>query len=116
MSEHRIFKMTWKSIYGAYVSKVTRKNQSKEDLHDILIWLTGYGLAELENVSSSDVSLKDFILNAPLLNDNRHLITGSICGVKIQEIEDPMMKEVRYMDKLVDELAKGKALEKIKRG
>lgn len=114
MAEHKIYSMNFASIYNSYLNKVTRKGRTKEELDDILMWLTHYNQQELAEIKESDLTLKQFIQQARL-TEERHLITGSICGIKIAEIEEPLMKEIRYMDKVVDELAKGKSVDKIKR-
>ncbi|TDM13407.1 DUF2200 domain-containing protein [Macrococcus bovicus] len=114
MDQHRIYNMTFSSIYGSLLKKVERKNRTQAELDEIIRWMTNYSQEELDNYKTNDRTVREFYDNARL-NENRHLITGSICGVKIAEIQQPLMKEIRYMDKLVDELAKGKAIEKIKR-
>ncbi|WP_300408459.1 DUF2200 domain-containing protein [Lagierella sp.] len=111
----KIFSMEYSKIYDALLNKVERKGRSKTELDEIIIWLTGYSEVDLDKIYKSDISYAEFFQNAPSLNPNRHEIKGSICGVKIQEIEDPLMKEIRYLDKLVDELARGKQISKIKR-
>lgn len=114
MQDHKVYSMTFASIYKSYLNKVTRKDRTEAALDDLLKWLTQYDQPKLEQLKVSDVTLRTF-MEAADLNENRHLITGSICGIKIAEIDEPLMKEIRYMDKIVDELAKGKALSKIKR-
>lgn len=111
----KLFNLTMKELYPLYLSKVQRKNRSEDELIEILLWFSGYSETEFQEILSGQVSLREFFKEAKNLNENRHKITGSICGIKIQEIEDPLMKEIRYLDKFVDELAKGKTLEKIKR-
>jgi hypothetical protein len=115
MSEHRIFKMSFGSIYPHYIAKAEKKGRTKDEVDEILRWLTGYNQQQLDAVISDETNLKDFFLDAPAMNPAREQITGVICGVRIEEIEDPMMREVRYMDKLIDELARGRAMEKILR-
>lgn len=115
MAKHRIYSMTMAGIYPLYVEKVIKKGRTEEELHEVLQWLTGYDLAQLEQAMADKINLEDFFSRAPALNPDRNLISGVICGVRIEEIEDPLMKEVRYMDKLVDELAKGRPMEKILR-
>ncbi|ULG72255.1 DUF2200 family protein [Macrococcus brunensis] len=114
MDQHRIYNMTFSSIYGSLLKKVERKNRTEAELDEIIRRLTNYSQEELDAYKMNDKTMREFYKKAHL-NDNRHLITGSICGIKIAEIQQPLMKEIRYMDKLVDELAKGKAIEKIKR-
>ncbi len=112
MSKHNIYEYKYNEMYQLYLAKIKRKERTKEELDIIISWLTGYSVEELSNIDNS-VTMELFFNNAPNLNPNRNLIKGSICGVKIQEIEEPIMKEIRYLDKLVDELAKGKTIDKI---
>ena len=112
---HRIFSVPFADIYPHYVNKVERKGRTVSELHEVISWLTGYSVEGLERAREEKVTLEEFFEQAPHLNPSRSLITGSICGYKVQDIEDPLMQNIRYMDKLVDELAKGKALEKILR-
>lgn len=114
MSE-RVFKMPMASIYPLYVEKVTKKGRTTEELDRVIGWLTGFDSAELQAHLDQGTTLRDFFA-AATLNPNVSLITGSICGYKVQEIKDPLMQQIRYMDKLVDELAKGRPMEKILRG
>lgn len=109
----KLYNMKFKDLYPLYITKVERKDKTENEVVDLIKWLTGY--ETLEDVLNSDISVRDFFQKAPNLNENREKITGSICGVKIQEIEDPLMKEIRYLDKIIDELAKGKDINKIKR-
>lgn len=111
----RAFKMTFSSVYPLYIAKVTRKGRTVEELDRVLRWLTGYSEGQLEKLTKDETSLRDFFGNAPQLHPNTALIKGRICGVKVEEIEDPLMQQIRWMDKLVDELAQGKAMEKILR-
>jgi len=113
MNNEKLFKMTFASIYPLYLQKVERKGRTKADLDAVICWLTGYNEATLTN---NEASLEAFFANAPALNPNAPLIKGVICGVRVEDIEDPLMQKIRWMDKLVDELAKGKAMEKILRG
>ena len=115
MARHRLFGTSFASIYPHYRQKVERKGRTVEELDAVIEWLTGYDKAGLDRVLAAAVDLETFFAEAPRLNPNRSLITGSICGYKVQEIEDPLMQQIRQLDKLVDELAKGKALEKIQR-
>jgi len=115
MAENRVFKMSFGRVYPLYVEKVEKKGRTKEELDEVLRWLTGYGQDQLEAVIEEGTDLRTFFGEAPQLNPNRELITGVICGVRVEEIEDPLMREIRYMDKVVDELARGKAVEKILR-
>ncbi|MBO1085357.1 DUF2200 domain-containing protein [Enterococcus mundtii] len=115
MTEHRIFTMTFSSVYPLYIKKAERKNRTKEEVDQIIYWLTGYEQAELEEQIKLEKDFKTFFAEAPRLNPDRKLITGVICGVRVENIEEPLMQEIRYLDKLIDELAKGKKIEKILR-
>jgi hypothetical protein len=112
---HRIFSMSFASIYPLYVQKVEKKNRSKEELNQVLSWLTGYDAAGLEKVIAQKVDLQTFFAQAPAMNPKASLIKGVICGYRVEDIEDPLMQRIRYMDKLVDELAKGKKMSSILR-
>ena len=113
MLNDKVYKMPFSKIYSLLLAKVEKKGRKKEELDQIIYWLTGYSKEELEDLLEKDIAYGDFFLNAPQLNPNRKLIKGRICGVRVEEIEEPLMQEIRYLDKLVDELAKGKAMEKI---
>ena len=115
MENHRIYTMSVARVYPLYVTKVERKGRTIEELNKIIKWLTGYDKAGLERELQKGTDFKTFFADAPSMNPNRKLVTGVICGVRVEEIEQPLMQEIRYLDKLVDELAKGKALEKILR-
>ncbi len=115
MKKHRIYTMSFASVYPHYVVKAEKKGRTKAELDQIIHWLTGYDADGLETVLANQTDIETFIAEAPQLNPARDLIKGVICGVRIEEIEDPLMREIRYLDKLVDELAKGKAMEKILR-
>ena len=112
--DQKIAKMTFASIYPHYVNKIEKKNRSKDELHEVIKWLTGFKFEELEKFIEQNVTLESFFINATL-NKNAHQITGTICGIKVEEVKNPITKQVRYLDKLVDELAKGKDLDKILR-
>ena len=112
MAEHNIYTYKFSEMYKLYIAKAERKSRTKEEVDQVISWLTGYKIDELDKMDES-VDMQTFFTNAPLLNPNRILIKGSICGVKIAELEDSVMKEIRYLDKLIDELAKGKALDKV---
>lgn len=112
---HRIFTTTLASVYPLYIAKAERKGRSKAEVDAIVFWLTGHDEKSLAKVLTDGVSFEDFFAEAPAMNPNRNLITGVVCGVRVEEIEDRTMREIRYLDKLVDELAKGKALDKILR-
>ena len=115
MAGHRIYRMKFSSVYPMYVQKVERKQRTREELGRIICWLTGYGQAELERQIERQVDFETFFDEAPSFNPNASLITGVVCGVRVENVEDPLMRKVRYLDKLVDELAKGKALDRILR-
>lgn len=109
--KHRIFTTSVASVYPHYIAKAEKKGRTKSEVDEILCWLTGYNLQQLEEQLEKD--FETFFKEAPKPNPSRHLIKGVICGVRIEEIEDPVMREIRYLDKLIDELAKGRPLEKI---
>ncbi len=113
---HRIYTMSVARVYPLYIAKVVRKGRTKTEVDEIISWLTGYTRQELERLLEKQTDFQTFFSEAPHLNPNRALITGVICGVRVEDIEEPLMKEIRYLDKLVDELAKGKSMEKILRG
>jgi hypothetical protein len=115
MAKHRIYSMTFASVYPHYVAKAEKKNRTKAEVDDIIRWLTGYTKAGLEKVLKAETNFETFFAKAPKLNPARPQIKGVICGVRIEEIEDPLMREIRYLDKLIDELARGKTMEKILR-
>ena len=114
-SNQRIAKMTFASVYPLYIAKVEKKGRTKEELDQVIAWLTGYTPGKLEELIHEKVSFETFFRHASI-NPNAHLITGVICGYRVEEIEDPLTQRVRYLDKLVDELAKGRTMEKILRG
>ncbi len=114
MNKHSIYSFKWNEMRKLYNAKVLRKSRTKDEVDEIICWLTGYSIEEVDSLLD-DVDIKRFFENAPRLNPNRVAIKGSVCGVKIEEIEEPLMKEIRYLDKLIDELAKGKKIEKILR-
>jgi hypothetical protein len=113
--DERIAKMSFASVYPHYVTKVEKKGRTKEELQQVIEWLTGYDNMKLQEVIEKNLSFEAFFQNAKL-NPNAHLISGVICGYRIEEIENPLTQKVRYLDKLVDELAKGRKMEKILRG
>ena len=116
MAGHRIFGVSFASVYPHYVNKAERKSRSKDDVDQVICWLTGYDADGLQRVLASQVSMETFFAEAPALNPNASLITGMICGHRVEDIEDPLRQKIRYLDKLVDELAKGKAMTAILRG
>lgn len=115
MAQHRIFRLAWRDLYPNYTQKAERKGRTKEEVDEIIRWLTGYDQDQLDALLETDTNLEQFIAEAPKLNENRDQIRGVICGVRIEEIEDDLMRELRYLDKLIDELAKGRPMEKILR-
>lgn len=115
MAEHKIFKMSFSKVYPHYITKVEKKGRTKEEVDEIIFWLTGYTQEQFETQLENEVDFKTFFSEAPQLNPNRELIKGVICGVRVENIEDPLMQNIRYLDKLIDELAKGKPMEKILR-
>lgn len=115
MEKHRIYTMQFATVYPLYINKVERKGRTKAEVDEIICWLTGYTQKELQKQIDKKNNFEIFFDEAPKLNPNVSKITGVICGVRIEEIEDKLMKKVRYMDKLIDELAKGKTMEKILR-
>ena len=113
-TEERIAKMTFASVYPLYVAKVEKKGRTKKELHQVIKWLTGYDEKKLKSLIADEVTFDDFFKKCKL-NPNAHLIKGVICGYRIEELENPLIKQTRYLDKLVDELAKGRKMEKILR-
>jgi hypothetical protein len=112
---HRIFTTPFASVYPHYVAKAERKGRSRAEVDEVIRWLTGYDDAELGRHLAQETTFEDFFAGADL-NPNASLITGSVCGVKVQEVEDPLMQQIRYLDKLVDELARGRPMETVLRG
>lgn len=115
MNNERVYKTVVAKVYPFYVAKAEKKGRTKEEVDQIICWLTGYSQKELEIELEKEANFETFFAQAPGLNPSRHLIKGVICGVRIEEIKDPLMREVRYLDKLIDELAQGKSMEKILR-
>src|SRR5689334_11662625 len=115
MDNARVYKMTFASFYPLYLKKVEKKGRTQAEVDEILFWLTGYNAKSLQQQIDQKKDLQTFFAEAPLLNPNVSKITGVICGYRVEDIEDPLMQKIRYMDKLIDELAKGKAMEKILR-
>lgn len=114
-SNERVYAITVASVYPMYLQKVEKKGRTKAELDEVIRWLTGYTQVGLEKALADQLSFGEFFTRAPKLNPARSLITGVICGMRVEEIEEPMMQNIRYLDKLVDELAKGKAMEKVLR-
>jgi hypothetical protein len=115
MTYERVFAMSFASVYPHYVAKAERKGRTKQELDEVICWLTGYSAAGLEEQIYKRTDLRTFFDQAPKFNPNASLIKGVVCGIRVEDIEDPLMQKIRYMDKLVDELAKGKKMEKILR-
>ncbi len=115
MTDHRIYTMPVARVYPMYIAKAEKKSRTKAEVDEIIGWLTGYSQAELDAALGKETDFKTFFLKAPQLHPARTTITGVICGVRIENIEDPLMREIRYLDKLIDELAKGRPMEKILR-
>ena len=115
MSNQRVFAMKFAEVYPLYVKKAERKNRTQAEVDQVICWLTGYNPAGLRQQIAQGHDFETFFAQAPALNPNRALIKGVVCGVRVEDIDDPLMQKIRYLDKLIDELAKGKALEKILR-
>ena len=115
MKPHRVYKIRVASVYPHYLTKAEKKARTKAEVDEIIRWLTGYSQEQLEAELAAGTNFEDFFGRAPRLNPNRALITGMICGYRVEEIEEPLMRELRYLDKLIDELAKGRKMEKILR-
>ncbi|WP_226577531.1 DUF2200 domain-containing protein [Halobacillus litoralis] len=115
MAKHKVYTMSFASVYPHYVTKAEKKGRTKEEVDEIIRWLTGYSQEEVEAHLEKKTDFETFFAQAHKLNPSRKMIKGVICGVRVEDIEEPTMQEIRYLDKLVDELAKGKAMEKILR-
>lgn len=115
MQNTRIFQMSFASVYPHYVTKAERKGKTKEEVDQIIFWLTGYDSSSLQTVLENNMTFEQFFADAPCMHPNVGMIKGVICGYRVEEIEDPLMQQIRYLDKLIDELAKGKKMEKILR-
>lgn len=115
MAAHKIFTTAFSRVYPLYVQKAERKGRTKDEVDQVILWLTGYTQAQLAEQLALQTDFESFLAQAPAFNPNVSLIKGVVCGVRVEDIQDPLMQKVRYLDKLVDELAKGKALEKILR-
>ena len=111
----RIYKMTFAGVYPHYVTKAEKKGRTKKEVDEIIRWLTGYTQKKLDSILVKGITFDSFFKDAPKMNPARKLVTGTICGVRVEEIKEPLMREIRYLDKLVDELAKGKTMDKILR-
>ncbi|QND15273.1 DUF2200 domain-containing protein [Rhizobium leguminosarum bv. trifolii] len=115
MTKHRIYSISVASVYPRYVAKAEKKGRTKAEVDDIICWLTGHSQQSLDDQLAEKTNFEDFFAQAPQMNPSRSLITGVICGVRVEDIQETTMREIRYLDKLIDELAKGKAMEKILR-
>lgn len=115
MAKHNIYRMSVARIYPLYVAKAEKKGRTKTEVDEVIRWLTGYSQEELEAHLEKNTDFETFFMQAPRLNPSRTLIKGVVCGVRVEDIEEPIMQEIRYLDKLIDELAKGKAMDKILR-
>jgi hypothetical protein len=116
MTKHRIYAMSFASVYPLYVAKAEKRGRTKAEVDEIICWLTGHSQKTLDKELNKKTSFENFFAQAPGMNASRSLITGVVCGVRVESIEEPIMREIRYLDKLIDELARGKAMEKILRG
>lgn len=115
MKKHRIYTISFARVYPLYIAKAEKKDRTKAEVDEIICWLTGYSQQQLETELEKQISLETFFSKAPKLNPARRLIKGVICGVRVEDIKEPLMQEIRYLDKLIEELAKGKSMEKILR-
>ena len=115
MQKHRVYSMSFAKVYPVYVAKVEKKGRSKAEVDEVIFWLTGYGPDELAAILDNGTDFETFFAEAPAPNPSRDLVTGLICGVRVEQIEEPLMREIRILDKLVDELARGRKMEKILR-
>ena len=115
MENEKVFAMSFSKVYGLLIAKAERKGRTRAEVEEVTSWLTGYTAQQIDELMDSEISYGDFFRQAPEMNPNREKITGVVCGVRVENIENPLMRDIRYLDKLVDELAKGKAMEKILR-
>ena len=115
MTKPKLYTMTFARVYPLYIAKAERKGRTKAEVDEIIRWLTGYSQEEIEVQIEKETDFETFFIEAPKLNPFRHMIKGLICGIRVEDIEDPIMQDIRYLDKLIDELAKGKSMEKILR-
>ena len=116
MGNEKIYSMAFSKVYPLLIAKAEKKGRTRAEVLDVTAWLTGYLSADIESFLDTDLTYGDFFRNAPSPNPKRTLITGVVCGVRVEAVEEPLMREIRYLDKLVDELAKGKPIEKVLRG
>lgn len=115
MDNHKVYDMKFEKVYPLLVQKAERKGRTKDEVDEIIFWMTGYDEAGLAQVLDQEKNYREFFKEAPKMNENRELIKGVVCGIRVENIEEPLMREIRYLDKMIDELAKGKAMEKILR-
>ena len=115
MTKHKIYTMSFSKVYPMYIAKAEKKGRTKSEVDEIILWLTGYSKEELAMQLEKGTDFESFFIEAPHMNPSRDLIKGVVCGIRVENIKEPIMKEIRYLDKLIDELAKGKAMEKILR-
>ena len=115
MTKHRIYSVSVASVYPLYVAKAEKKGRTKAEVDTIISWLTGHNQQTLDDQLANKTTFEDFFAQAPRMNPARSLITGTVCGVRVEDVQEPVMREIRYLDKLVDELAKGRAMERILR-
>lgn len=115
MENTKVFKMSFAGVYPHYIAKAEKKGRSKEEVHQIIFWLTGYNEQSFQKILDDKTNFEDFFNNAPQINPNAAKITGVICGYRVEDIQDKLMQQIRYLDKMIDELAKGKSMEKILR-
>ncbi|GFI33172.1 MAG: DUF2200 domain-containing protein [Lachnospiraceae bacterium] len=115
MDNEKVYAMSFAKIYPLLVAKAEKKGRTLEEVNEVICWMTGYSTKEIKDAADHSVTYGDFFRNAPALNPNRKLIKGTVCGVRVETIQEPLMQEIRYLDKLVDELAKGKSMDKILR-
>ncbi|MCG2611601.1 DUF2200 domain-containing protein [Flavobacterium sp. SM15] len=115
MDNTKVYKMSFAAVYPHYITKAEKKGRTKEEVHQIIFWLTGYNEQSFQKLLKDKTNFEDFFNNAPQINPNASKITGVICGYRVEEIQDKLMQQIRYLDKLIDELAKGKTMEKILR-
>lgn len=115
MAKHRIYTISFASVYPLYIAKAEKKGRTKAEVDQVISWLTGYGPKELQTHLEKKTDLETFFVEATKINPSRSLIKGVVCGIRVEDIKEPMMREIRYLDKLIDELARGKAMDKILR-
>ena len=115
MKNEKIYDMSFSKVYRLLIAKAERKGRTKEEVEEVTSWLTGYSIQQIEELMNSDITYGDFFRNAPTMNTNRNKFTGVVCGIRVENIDDLLMRDIRYLDKLVDELAKGKTMDKILR-